>query len=228
MRLQLAIDHGKEHEILSVVEHVAPEVDVVEIGFPMIVTYGLGLVEKVRELVPSKPLCVDVKVFHGGTGVASRCFDAGANIVSVLSVAPNPVIEKLVAKARTYDGEILCDMSAPARMVARRTAEVDQLGVDYIMVSTGFKPDYDYDIDKPRRWSFRPKVKPLDLAGVVQRNTHHAKLALSTGIDETNIRQVIAMNPELVIVGRAILDRPDNDARAAAAAHLHRFLPYEG
>jgi 3-keto-L-gulonate-6-phosphate decarboxylase len=63
---------------------------------------------------------------------------------------------------------------------------------------------------------------------VVQRNTHHAKLALSTGIDETNIRQVIGMNPELIIVGRAILDRPDNDARAAAAAHLHRFLPYEG
>ncbi|MBO7673547.1 MAG: orotidine 5'-phosphate decarboxylase [Atopobiaceae bacterium] len=228
MRLQLAIDHGKEHEILAVVERVAPEVDIVEIGFPMIVTYGLGLVEKIRELVPSKPLCVDVKVFHGGTGVASRCFDAGANIVSVLSVAPDPVIEKLVAKAKTYDGEILCDMSAPARMVAQRTAEVDQLGVDYIMVPTGFKPDYDYDIDKPRRWSFRPKVRPLDLAGVVTRNAQHAKLALSTGIDQTNIRQVIDMNPELIIVGRAILDQSDNDARAAAAAHLRRFLPYEG
>ena len=63
---------------------------------------------------------------------------------------------------------------------------------------------------------------------MVQRNTHHAKLALSTGIDATNIRQVIDMKPELIIVGRAILDHADNDARAAAAAHLRRFLPYEG
>jgi len=228
MRLQLAIDHGKEHEILAVVEKVASEVDIVEIGFPMVVTYGLGLVKKIREMVPAKPICVDVKVYHGGTGVASRCFDAGANIVSVLSVAPDPVIKKLVEKAKIYDGEILCDMSAPARMVARRTAEVDELGVDYVMVPTGFTPDYDYDIDKPRLWSFHPKVKPLDLAGVVQRNIRHAKLALSTGINETNIRQVIGMKPELIVVGRAILDQPDNDARAAAAAHLRRFLPYEG
>lgn len=228
MKLQLAIDHGKEHEILAVVEKVAPEVDIIEIGFPMVVTYGLGLVEKIRELVPAKPICVDVKVFHGGTGVTSRCFDAGANIVSVLSVAPNPVIEKMVAKAKTYDGDILCDMSAPARMVGQRTAEVDQLGVDYIMVPTGFKPDYDYDIDKPRRWSFRPRVKPMDLAGVVKRNTHHAKLALSTGIDESNIRQVVDMNPGLIVVGRAILDQVDNDARATAAARLHRYLPFEG
>lgn len=228
MKLQLAIDHGKEHEILAVVQKVAPEVDIVELGFPMVVTYGLGLVKKIRELAPAKPLCVDVKIFHGGTGVASRCFDAGANIVSVLSAAPNPVIEKLVKKAETYDGEILCDMSAPARMVGQRTAEVDQIGVDYVMVPTGFTPDYDYDIDEPRRWLFRPKVRPLDLAGVVKRNVHHAKLALSTGIDESNIKQVIEAGPELVVVGRSILDAADNDARAAAAARLHRYLPFEG
>lgn len=228
MRLQLALDHGKEHELLAVVEEVAPKVDIIEVGFPMIVTFGLELVRKIRDLVPAKPICVDVKVLHGGTGVTSRCFDAGANIVSVLSAAPDPVIAKMVSKAKTYDGEILCDMTAPARMVGQRTAEVDELGVDYVMVPTGFKPDYDYDIDKPRRWSFRPKVKPLDLAGVVKRNTHHAKLALSTGIDEGNIRQVVDAQPELIIVGRAILDQANNEARAAAAARLHRYLPYTG
>lgn len=228
MKLQLAIDHGLEHQVLAVAEKVGPEVDIIEIGFPMIVTYGLGIVEKIREMLPSKPICVDVKIFHGGTGVASRCFDAGANIVSVLSAAPDPVISKLVEKAKTYDGEILCDMSAPARMVGQRTAEVDQIGVDYIMVPTGFKPDYDYDIDAPRRWSFRPKVRPLDLAGVVKRNAHHAKLALSTGIDESNIRQVVEAGPEIVVVGRSILDAADNDARAAAAVRLHRYLPFEG
>ena len=225
MRLQLAIDHGKDYEILRMLEKVGPEVDVIEVGFPVLVTYGLGLVSQIRELFPSKPICADVKVFHGGTGVTTRCFDAGANIVSVLSAAPDPVISKMVEKARAYDGEILCDMSAPPRMVGQRTAEVDELGVDYVMIPTGFKPDYDYDIDKPRRWTFRPKVRPLDLAGVVRRNIRHAKLALSTGICEENIRQVVALEPELVIVGRAIFDAPD---RAAAAAKLVRYLPYGG
>ena len=222
MRLQLAIDHGKDYEILNVLEQVAPAVDVIEVGFPVLVTYGLALVGQIREKFPSKPICVDAKVFHGGTGVTSRCFDAGANIVTVLSGAPDPVIRKMVEKARIYDGEIMCDMVSPARMVGQRTAEVDELGVDYVMVATGFLPEYDYDIDQPRRWLFGPKVRPLDLAGVVQRNTRNAKLAVSTGITEENVDQVVALDPELVIVGRAILDTSD---RAVAAQRMARHLP---
>lgn len=225
MKLQLAIDHGLEDQIISVVEKVGPQVDIVEIGFPMIVTFGLKLVEEVRALLPNTPICADVKVFHGGTGVTSRCFDAGANIVTVLSGAPDPVIRKMVEKARGYDGKIMCDMAATPRKVAQRTAEVDELGVDYVMIPTGFTPEYDYDIDKPRRWSFRPKVRPLDLAGAVRRNLRQAKLAVHTGINESNIREVMALEPEIIIVGRAILDTDD---RAAAAARLARYLPFEG
>ena len=141
MKLQLAIDHGLEHQVLAVAEKVGPEVDIIEIGFPMIVTYGLGIVERIREMLPSKPICVDVKIFHGGTGVASRCFDAGANIVSVLSVAPDPVISKLVKKAQTYDGEILCDMSAPARMASATSARGTSPGVTSPMYCTRCSPN---------------------------------------------------------------------------------------
>jgi 3-keto-L-gulonate-6-phosphate decarboxylase len=225
MKLQLAIDHGLEDQVLSVVEKLSPVVDIIEIGFPMVVTFGLRLVEEVRALAPTSTICVDVKVFHGGTGVTTRCFDAGANIVTVLSGAPDPVIRKMVEKSRVHGGQIMCDMVAPPRKVAQRTAEVDDLGVDYVMVSTGFEPEYDYDIDKPRRWSFRPRVKPLDLAGAVKRNLRNAKLALHTGIDESNIRQILELEPEIVIVGRAILDTDD---WVAAATRLERYLPYEG
>ncbi len=224
MRLQLAIDHGKDFEILRLLEQVGSSVDVIEVGYPVIVTYGLELVVKIREMFPSKPICADVKVFHGGTGVTSRCFDAGANIVTVLSGAPDPVIAKMVQKAKVYDGEIMCDRANTPRTVCQRTTEVDELGVDYVMIPTGFRPEYDYDLETHRRRFFRPKVKPLDLAGVVQRNTRHAKLAVHTGINEENIRDVVALNPELVIVGRAILDAPD---RALAAARLARYLPFE-
>lgn len=225
MKLQLAIDHGLRHQILAVAQGVGPQVDIVEIGFPMIVTFGLGLVEEIRELLPNTTLCVDVKVYHGGTGVTTRCFDAGANIVSVLSCAPDPVIRKMVEKSRVHGGQIMCDMVAPPRKVAQRTAEVDDLGVDYVMVSTGFEPEYDYDIDTRRRWTFAPRVRPLDLAQAVKRNLRHAKLALNTGINESNIREVLALEPEVVSIGRAILDTDD---RPAAAARFARYLPFEG
>ena len=224
MKLQLTIDHGKRHEVIALVDRLADHVDVVEIGYPQVVTFGLGLIEELRAAHPDLCLCVDAKVFHGGTGVTTRCFEAGANIVTCLSAAPNPVIEKMVAKAKNYGGQIMCDMSAPARSLAQRTAEVDALGVDYVAVHTGYLPEYDYDLDTHRRW-FTPKVQPLDLAKVAKRNLRNAKLALNTSINESNIRDVIALKPEVIMIGRAILDADD---RVAAAERFRRYMPFEG
>ena len=225
MKLQLTIDHGKRHEVLRVVDIVADHVDIVEIGYPQIMTFGLGLVEEIRAAHPDIVLCVDAKVFHGGTGVTRRCFEAGANIVTVLSGAPNPVIGKMVQKAHAYGGEVMCDMSATPSATGQRTAEVDELGVDYIMVPTGYIPEFDYDLDAHRGPRMRTRVRPLDLAGVVKRNIRHAKLALHTGINETNIADVVKMQPEIVLVGRAILDTSD---WALAADRLKRYMPFEG
>jgi 3-hexulose-6-phosphate synthase len=224
MKLQLTIDHGKRHEVIAMVDLLADHVDVVEIGYPQVVTFGLGLIEELRAAHPDLCICVDAKVFHGGTGVTTRCFEAGANIVTCLSAAPNPVIEKMVAKAKNYNGQIMCDMSAPARSLAQRTAEVDELGVDYVAVHTGYLPEYDYDLETHRRW-FTPRVKPLDLAKAAKRNLRNAKLAIGTGINEGNIREVMTLDPEIIMVGRAIFDTDD---RVMAADRMRRYLPFEG
>ena len=225
MKLQLTIDHGKRHEVLAIVNLLADHVDIIEIGFPQIMTFGLDLIADIRAAHPDLTLCVDAKVFHGGTGVTTRCFEAGANIVTVLSGAPNPVISKMVEKAATYGGKVMCDMSASPRATGQRTAEVDRLGVDYIMVPTNFIPEYDYDLEAHRGVRKKPLVRPLDLAGVVKRNVRHAGLALHTGINESNIADVVRLNPQIILVGRAILDAPD---KVAAAERLKRYMPFEG
>ena len=224
MKLQLTIDHGQYDQIVSITDQLAEHVDIVEIGYPMMMTFGLNIVKEVHERHPDLYICVDAKIFHGGTGVTERCFDAGASMVTVLSAAPDPVIHKMVEKARAHGGHIMCDMSAPARNFAKRTAEVDELGVDYIAVHTGYIPEYDYDIETHRSW-FTPKIKPLDLAKVAKRNMRKAKLALGTGINEGNIREVMALDPEIIMVGRAIFDTDD---RVMAADRMRRYLPFEG
>lgn len=224
MKLQLTIDHGKRHEVVQVVDLLADHVDIIEIGYPQVVTFGLDLIKELHDAHPDLCICVDAKVFHGGTGVTQRCFEAGASIVSVLSAAPDPVIIKMLEKAKSYGGQIMCDMSAPPRSVAKRTAEVDELGVDYVSVHTGFIPEYDYDLETHRRW-FTPKIKPLDLAKVAHRNLRKAKLALGTGINEGNIREVMTLDPEIIMVGRAIFDTDDH---VMAADRMRRYLPFEG
>ena len=200
--LQLVMDHGKRHELIRLTDQIADHVDIIEIGYPELVTFGLDLVKEIHEAHPQVKLCVDAKVFHGGSGVTRRCFDAGASIVTVLAYAPNEVIQQMVRHAREYGGAIMCDLDG-VRNLGKRTAEVDKLGVKYCHVSTGFLMEHEYDLMKPQKKSIF-QLRPLERAAAVKRNLIHAKLALGTGITEENLDEVLKLDPAIVMVGRGI------------------------
>ena len=200
--LQLVMDHGKRHELIRLTDQIADHVDIIEIGYPELVTFGLDLVKEIHETHPQVKLCVDAKVFHGGSGVTRRCFDAGASIVTVLAYAPNEVIQQMVRHAHEYGGAIMCDLDG-VRNLGKRTAEVDKLGVKYCHVSTGFLMEHEYDLMKPQKKSIF-QLRPLERAAAVKRNLIHAKLALGTGITEENLDEVLKFDPAIVMVGRGI------------------------
>ena len=201
-QLQLVFDHGKRHELLRSADEMAEHVDIIEIGYPELITFGLSIVEDIHAAHPDLKLCVDAKVFHGGSGVTRRCFEAGASIVTVLGSAPNPVIQQMVRHAREYGGAIMCDMDGIKR-IGKRTAEVDALGVNYVSVASGFLMEHEYDLNKRKHGSIF-QVRPLELAGAVKRNLLHAGLAIGTGINEENIDMVMKLDPAIIMVGRGI------------------------
>lgn len=222
-QLQLVFDHGKRHELLRGAAEMAPHVDIIEIGYPELITFGLDVVKEIHDANPDLKLCVDAKVFHGGSGVTRRCFEAGASIVTVLASAPNQVIQQMVRHAREYDGAIMCDMDGIKRP-ARRTAEVDGLGVKYVSIASGYLMEHEYDLHKRDHGSIF-QLQPLDLAKAVKRNLIHAKLAIGTGINQQNIADVMKLQPEIVMVGRGIYENtedPTSDRGAALDVRIER------
>ena len=206
-QLQLVFDHGKRHELIRGADEMADYVDIIEIGYPELVTFGLDIVSEIHQAHPDLKLCVDAKVFHGGSGITRRCFEAGAHIVTVLAGAPNPVIQQMVRHARHYGGKIMCDMDGIKRP-ARRTAEVDALGVSYVSIASGYLMEHEYDLYKRNHGSIF-QLQPLDLAKAVKRNLIHAGLVIGTGVNMENISQVMALDPQIVMVGRAIYYDPN-------------------
>lgn len=223
-QLQLVFDHGKRHELLRGADEMAPYVDIIEIGYPELITFGLDLVKEIHDAHPDLRLCVDAKVFHGGSGVTRRCFEAGASIVTVLATAPNQVIQQMVRHAREYDGAVMCDMDGIKRP-ARRTAEVDGLGVKYVSIASGYLMEHEYDLHKRDHGSIF-QLQPLDLAKSVKRNLIHAELAIGTGINETNIDDVMKLQPGIVMVGRGIYgntEDPTSDRGAPLETRIERI-----
>lgn len=222
--LQLVFDHGKRHELIRSADEMADYVDIIEIGYPELVTFGLDVVKEIHDAHPNVKICVDAKVFHGGSGVTRRCFEAGASIVTVLASAPNPVIQQMVRHAREYDGAIMCDMDGIKR-IGRRTAEVDALGVRYASVASGYLMEHEYDLHKRDHGSIF-QVRPLELAGAVKRNLIHAGLAIGTGINASNIADVMRLKPKIVMVGRGIyqnFDDPTTDRAVSMDVRLERI-----
>ena len=207
MQLQLTLDHGKRHEVLKMADVMDGHVDILEIGYPELITFGLDVVREIHEAHPDLKLCVDAKVYHGGSGVTRRCFEAGASIVTVLGSAPDPVIRQMVHHARQCGGAIMADMDGIKRL-GRRTAEVDALGVRYVSIASGYLMEHEYDLHKPDHGSIF-QLRPLDLAAAVKRNLLHASLAIGTGINMGNIGDVLKLQPEIVMVGRGIYSRDD-------------------
>ena len=50
-QLQLVVDHGKRHEVIRVADLLADYVDIIEIGYPELITFGLDIVKEIRDPV---------------------------------------------------------------------------------------------------------------------------------------------------------------------------------
>ena len=52
MQLQLTLDHGKRHEVLKMADVMDGHVDILEIGYPELITFGLDIVREIHEATP--------------------------------------------------------------------------------------------------------------------------------------------------------------------------------
>lgn len=200
MKLQLALDLVDIPGAIEVVKQVEPYVDIVEIGTPIIINEGLHAVKALKEAFPNLAVLADLKIMDAGGYEVMKAADAGADIVTILGVAEDASIQGAVAEAKKQGKQILVDMIA-VKNLAERAEQIDSFGVDYICVHTG------YDLQAIGQNSFE------DLR-TIKRIVKHAKVAVAGGIKLTTLPEVIAVKPDLIIVGGGITG--ENDMIAAA------------
>lgn len=112
-------------------------VDWLEAGTPLILAEGLRSVQALHQAYPGTPVVADLKTMDGAGLEAEMMFRAGASMVVVMGQAHDASIIEQVKMAKKYGGKVMCDvMLCPDKPARAREAE--ELGVDYIIVHTGF------------------------------------------------------------------------------------------
>ena len=98
MQLQVTLDTPRVDQCEEIVEQIHEYVDVVEVGNPLIIEAGLPLVEGLREEFPKLGICADAKIVNSGHYIASRCFERGASMVTVMGIAANQTVDPAAAQ----------------------------------------------------------------------------------------------------------------------------------
>lgn len=206
MELQLALDLVDIPEAKLVVAEVADYIDIVEIGTPVVINEGLRAVKEIKEAFPSLRVLADLKIMDAGGYEVMKASEAGADIITVLGASDNSTIRGAVEEARKQNKKIMVDM-INVQNIEDRAKEIDELGVDYICVHSG------YDHQAAGKNSFEELT-------AIKRVVKRAKTAIAGGIKLDTLPEVIKAQPDLVIVGGGITSQEDKKAVAAAMKRL--------
>lgn len=190
MKLQAAIDYDTVQEALDLMDQIHPYVDIVEIGTMLGLCEGFQALTVMKKKYPHLKVLCDAKLVDGGYDIAGRAFDAGADIVTTIGLTNDETCRGVVKAAHERGKEAMVDMIGVPNP-AERAGELDRLGFDYILVHTAH--------DMLSRLE-----APLDALELIRNKVNHAKIGISGGITLEKIPEIVAGNPDLIVVGGAL------------------------
>jgi 3-hexulose-6-phosphate synthase len=205
MKLQIALDTCNPKEALAILHDVADYIDVIEVGTPMIIEYGMEPVRAISKEFPNKLVLADTKIMDAGEYEADIAFKAGAQIVTIMGITHDETIKGAVKAAKNGNGKVLADMMC-VQNLEERAKELVELGVDYICVHTAF------DVQN--------KQSPFDSLSRVQNKVGSQHSAIAGGINIHSVDKVIPFKPEIMIVGNGITGQHDRRKTAKMIKQL--------
>jgi len=193
-------------DALTLAGQVAPYVDIIELGTPLIKAEGLRAVTAIKRAHPDKIVFADLKTMDAGELEADIAFSAGADLVTVLGTAGDSTIAGAVKAAVKHDKGIVVDLIGVADKVAR-AREVIALGAVFVEMHAG--------LDEQAEEGF--SLQTLLTAG----ETAQVPFSLAGGVSAATIAAVQRSGAAVAVAGGAIYG---SDDPAAAAAELRAAI----
>ena len=201
MKLQLALDDITLEKAVELVKKVEEHIDIIEVGTPMVIEYGMEAVRTMKKNFPEKEVLADLKIMDAGYYEAEEALKAGADYITVLGVTDNLTIKGCVDAAAAYNGQVVVDMICVADLEGR-IKKVEELGVDFVSVHIG--------VDQQAAGR-----TPIDDLKIMSSTATKAKVSVAGGISVKTIDEYKKYAPDVVIVGSGIT-HAENSLLAAA------------
>lgn len=200
-KLQVAIDLLTTEAALELAEKVAPYVDIIELGTPLIKAEGLKVITAMKAAHPNKLVFADLKTADTGALEAEMAFNAGADLVTVMGAVDDATIIGAIEAAKKAGKKVVVDTIGVKNRV-QRAKEVTAFGVEFVELHAGLDEQAlpGYNVQKLISEGREAQV-PFSIAGGVNINT---------------IKDVVAAGAAVAVAGAAIYGAEDPAAAAKA------------
>jgi 3-hexulose-6-phosphate synthase len=188
-------------DALALAAKVAPHVDIIELGTPLIKAMGLAAVTAIKAAHPDKIVFADLKTMDAGELEADIAFTAGADLVTVLGAAGDSTIVGAVKAGKAHNKGVVVDLIGVADKITR-AREVTALGAKFVEMHAG--------LDEQAEPGFT-------LATLInQGETSRVPFSLAGGVNLSTIATVQRAGATVAVAGGAIYGAAD-PAEAAKA-----------
>jgi 3-hexulose-6-phosphate synthase len=185
---------------LELAGKVAPYVDILELGTPLVKAEGLRAITAVKEAHPDKIVFADLKTMDAGELEAGMAFAAGADLVTVLGTAGDSTIVGAVKAAEAHGKGIVVDLIGVKDKVGR-AREVHALGATFVEMHAGL------DEQAEDGFTFETLLTDGEASTV--------PFSVAGGVKLSTIASVQKAGAEVAVAGGAIYGAADPGAAAA-------------
>jgi len=197
---QIALDILTKEEIKDLLTpELLATVDIVEVGTPLIVRYGLSIVEQIKNWTNrEKILFADTKIVDAGRWETNEAISAGADLVSVLAGASSYTLEEVRDTAHSNQIKMVVDIIDLSLSDQNKIEFIYSLSSDYLCIHLST------DVVK-RGGSLLEFSHKLPFI-----STRRLPLMVAGGIHSLNLSDILkSLQPAIIVAGSSITKASD-------------------
>jgi len=175
------------------------EVDVYEVGTPLIKSEGIRAVRAVREFADDSVVLADMKTADTGSLEVRLAAENGANAVSVLASANDEVIASALKEAESSDVDVVVDTIGRLN-VLNVISEVVRLGVQIINIHLAI------DVQLS---SGKTIADVISIIEDVKNSYKNLLISASGGVRPHHVGDLVRSGVDIIVMGSAVTKAAD-------------------
>ena len=209
---QIALDILTKQEVRELLTpEILNTIDIVEIGTPLIIRYGLSIIEQIKDWTKGeKVLFADTKIADAGRWETNEAISVGANMVSVLAGASFETLEEVRDTVQLNQAKMVVDIIDLSLSDENKIKFIDSLKPDYLCIHLAT------DVIK-KGGSLLEFSRELPFV-----TSRRLPLMVAGGIHSRNLMDIlINIQPAIVVAGSSITKASDPKREAQ---HMRRII----